>query len=121
MRSIKAWGAVAMLGGIALHAAAQRSDLSGTWKLNLAKSFMAGDHPSNDYELTTVIENEGAEIKQTDFAKHVSMMNIPLPDLSTTRELIFDGKEQAGRAQVNSQVDLQHRSRFCRCGREILC
>ena len=93
MRLMKAWAAVAMLGGIVLHASAQRSDLSGTWKLNLAKSFMAGDHPSNDYELTTVIENEGAEIKQTDVAKHVSMMNIPLPYSSSNRELIFDGKE----------------------------
>ena len=93
MRWIKAWVAVAMLGGTALQASAQRSDLSGTWKLNLTKSFMAGDHPSKDYELTTVIENEGAKIKQTDVAKHVSMMNIPLPDSSTTRELIFDGKE----------------------------
>jgi hypothetical protein len=34
---------------------AQKVDLSGTWKLNVAKSFMAGDHPFADYQLTKKI------------------------------------------------------------------
>ena len=57
MRLMKAWAAVATLGGIVLHASAQRSDLSGTWKLNLAKSkFSPGPAPKSS-TVTIKIEN----------------------------------------------------------------
>ena len=62
---------------MALPVAAQQGNLSGTWKLNLATSFMGGDHPAPDYELTKVLSQEGQTIRQTDVAKHVSIVNIP--------------------------------------------
>lgn len=76
-----------------LPAAGQQVNLSGTWKLNLASSFMAGDHPSPDYELTKLLVQNGSNIRQTDTAKHVSVVNIPLPDSNVTIDLIADGRE----------------------------
>ena len=78
---------------MALPVAAQQGNLSGTWKLNLATSFMGGDHPAPDYELTKVLSQEGQTIHQTDIAKHVSIMNIPLPDTNAKTELTTDGQE----------------------------
>ena len=78
---------------MALPVAAQQGNLSGTWKLNLAISFMGGDHSALDYELTKVLSQEGQTIHQTDIAKHVSIMNIPLPDTNVTTELTTDGQE----------------------------
>jgi len=78
---------------MALPVAAQQGNLSGTWKLNLATSFMGGDHPAPDYELTKVLSQEGQTIRQTDVAKHVSIVNIPLPDTNVTTELTTDGQE----------------------------
>ncbi len=89
----KAWGVMALAAATAMPAVAQKVDLSGTWKLNLAKSFLAGDHPAKDYELTEIIVQSGNAIKQTEVAEHVSMMNIPLPDSKITTELSVDGKE----------------------------
>jgi len=71
---------MALAAAMTLPAVAQKPSLSGTWKLNVEKSFLAGDHPAKDYELT-------------DIAVHVSMMNIPLPDAKTTVELATDGQE----------------------------
>jgi hypothetical protein len=77
----------------ALPALAQNPQFTGSWKLNVAKSFMAGDHPAKDYKLTKVFVQKADSIEQTDIAGHVSMMNIPLPDSKTTMELLVDGKE----------------------------
>jgi hypothetical protein len=77
----------------ALPVAAQQANLGGTWKLNLASSFMGGSHPSPDYELTKVLIQEGQRIHQTDIARHVSIVNIPLPDTNTKTDLTIDGKE----------------------------
>ena len=79
----------------ALPALAQKVDLSGTWKLNVARSFMAGDHPFPDYELTKKIEQKGDTISITDMSVHASVVNIPLPDSTTTMEVAADGKEHA--------------------------
>ncbi len=72
---------------------AQKANFSGTWKLNVEKSFLGNEHRADDYQLTKTIEQKGDQIKQTDVALHVSIMNIPLPDSTTTLELATDGKE----------------------------
>ena len=74
-------------------AAAQSTDLSGTWKLNLQKSFLAGDHPYKDYALTTTIVQKPGLIQKTEVAVHVNVVNIPLPDSKSTVEFATDGKE----------------------------
>lgn len=76
-----------------LPAIAQKPDLSGTWNLNLKKSFLGGDHPDKDYALTKIIVQKDGAIQQTDIAVHVSMMNIPMPDSKSTIELVTDGQE----------------------------
>jgi hypothetical protein len=72
---------------------AQSANFSGTWKLNIQKGFLGNEHRTDDYQLTKTIEQKGDQIKQTDVALHVSIMNIPLPDSTTTLELAIDGKE----------------------------
>ena len=72
---------------------AQRTNFSGTWKFNLQKSLLGNEHRADDYQLTKTIEQKDDQIKQTDVAVHVSIMNIPLPDSTTTLELATDGKE----------------------------
>jgi hypothetical protein len=94
MHMWKLWALPLLAGAMMIPAAAQKADFNGTWKLNLEKSFLAGDHPAKDYELTTVIEQKESAIKRTETAVHVSMMNIPLPDSKTTVEFIVDGKER---------------------------
>jgi len=93
MHMLKVLALLALAAGMAIPAAAQKTDLSGTWKLNLQKSFLAGDHPAKDYEFTKVFAQQAGVVKQTDIARHVSMMNIPLPDSNITSELVADGKE----------------------------
>jgi len=88
------WALPLLAGAMIIPAVAQKADFNGTWKLNLAKSFLAGDHPTKDYELIIIIEQREAAIKQTEIVKHVSMMNIPMPDSKTTLELTADGKER---------------------------
>jgi hypothetical protein len=93
MKMSKVWALMALAGAMAIPAAAQRPDLSGTWKLNVAKSLLAGDHPDKDYQLTKIIVQKASLIRQTDIAMHVSMMNIPLPDSKVTMELAANGQE----------------------------
>jgi hypothetical protein len=89
----KVWMLIALAGMSALPAMAQKANLEGTWKLNLTKSFMGPDHPSSDYQLTKKIARTDEKISITDIAVHVSTMNIPLPDSTTTMEIAVDGKE----------------------------
>lgn len=84
---------VLLVGAMALAAQAQRPNLSGTWKLSVAKSFMGGDHPFGDYALTRTIAQKGDEISMTDASVHNSVVNIPLPDSTRTMEVAADGKE----------------------------
>jgi hypothetical protein len=92
MRKCLAVLAIAVV--IALPATAQQVNLSGIWKLDLSSSFMAGDHPAPDYELTKLLVQDGSSIHQTDVAKHVTVMNIPSPDSNVAIQLIADGQEQ---------------------------
>jgi hypothetical protein len=78
---------------LSLPARAANPDLSGVWKLNLARSFLAGDHAQPNFELTRIIEQRGSGITQTDIAAHAAMMNFPLPDSRTVIQIIFDGRE----------------------------
>jgi hypothetical protein len=93
MHLLKVGALTALAAAMTLPAVAQKPNLSGTWKLNLEKSFLAGDHPTKDYELTKIIVQTAGVIKQTDIAVHVGMMNIPMPDSKTTIELATDGRE----------------------------
>ena len=86
----KLWTLMVLTAAMAVPAAAQKPDLSGTWKLNFTKSFLGADHPNKDYEMTKIILQEAGMIKQTDVAVHVSMMNIPLPDSRATGELVAE-------------------------------
>jgi hypothetical protein len=86
--------ALVLLAGIAgSHAMAQNNSLSGTWKLNLAKSFMGSDHPSSDYQLTKKIEQKNGLLSITDSSVHATIAGIALGDTVTTMELAPDGKE----------------------------
>lgn len=88
-----------ILAGMApLPALAQNVDLSGTWKLNVAKSFVGSDHPFPDYQLTKKIEQKGDTIAITDTSVHASVVNIPLPDSTTTMDVAADGKEHSVQA-----------------------
>jgi hypothetical protein len=89
----KHWVLMALAAAMVIPAAAQKPDLSGTWKLNVARSFTAADHPAKDYELTKTIVQTAGSIKQTDHAVHVSMVNMPLPDSTVTMDLAADGQE----------------------------
>ena len=84
---------MALGAAVSLLAAAEKPDLSGTWKLNLTKSFLAGDHPASNYEFTKIIEQRGDHILQTDIVAHAAIMNMPLPDSRTTIQLVCDGQE----------------------------
>ncbi len=86
--------AIAIIAATALPVAAEQVNLSGTWKLNLASSFMAGDHPAPNYEFTKILLQQGLTIHQTDIRKHVSVVNIPLPDSRVSSDLIADGQDR---------------------------
>ena len=77
---------------------AQKANFSGTWKLNVEKSFLGNEHRTAGYQLTKTIEQKDDQIKQMDVAVHVSIVNIPLPDSRTTLELTTDGKTHDMRA-----------------------
>jgi hypothetical protein len=90
-----------MLAALAPFAAnAQKANLSGTWRLNLAKSFMGMEHPFSNYQLTKTIKQSGDTITITDASIHNSNVNIPLPDSTTTMQVATDGK--AHEIQVQS-------------------
>jgi hypothetical protein len=93
MKIYKVWTLIALAGMSTLPVAAQKANLEGSWKLNLAKSFMGPDHPSSDYQLTKKIALTAGRISITDTSVHASTMNIPLPDSTTTIEIAADGKE----------------------------
>lgn len=76
-----------------LAAHSQKANLSGTWKLSVAKSFMGSDHPFPEYQLTRKIEQKGDTVSITDNSVHNSVVNIPLPDSTTRIEVVADGKE----------------------------
>jgi hypothetical protein len=86
-------GLVILAGTMSLPSLAQKADLNGTWKLNVARSFMGSDHPFADYQLMKKIEQKGDTISVTDTSVHASVVNIPLPDSTTTMEVVADGKE----------------------------
>lgn len=88
------WALLLLAGVMVSSAAAQKSNFSGAWKLNLSKSFTAGDHPSRDYQLTKIIVQNGNEFTITDVALHQAIVNIPIPDSTTTTMLVADGKER---------------------------
>lgn len=85
--------AVVLAGVVSLGAQGQKANLSGTWKLNVAKSSMGSDHPFPDYALTRTIVLTGDGISMTDASVHNSVVNIPLPDATTKMEVTADGKE----------------------------
>jgi hypothetical protein len=95
MKIDRIWPLMLLAAIAASPAIGQSKDLSGTWNLNLAKSFMAGDHPPSDYQLTKKIEQKDGMLSITDVSIHAAIMNIPLPDSTTTMAFAIDGKEHA--------------------------
>ena len=83
------------LAAAALAAQAQHSALSGTWRLNIAQSFLGQDHPFPDYALTRTIEQSGDSFSVTDASVHNSFVNIPMPDSKVSWSVATDGKEHA--------------------------
>lgn len=68
---------------------AQTADLSGTWKLDLSKSFLAGDHPRPGYELTKIISQKGStETTINEIAIHPNLFGSTLPDTNTTTDYL---------------------------------
>jgi hypothetical protein len=88
----KIW-VIVLVAGIAAPAAAQKADLNGTWKLNVSKSFMGGDHPFSDYQLTKKIVLKDGSISITSISVNASVVNIPLPDSTTRMTVALDAKE----------------------------
>ena len=86
--------ALLMLASLTLAATAQTPSISGKWKLSLTKSSLASDHPRSDYQLTWTVTQTGNAVQIIASATHVSMMNIPLPDSSTTTTYTADGQER---------------------------
>lgn len=93
MNMSQAWRCMALGALMAVPVLAQHPDLSGTWKLNLATSFLGSDHPAKNYEMTKILVQKPGMIKQTDITVHVSMVNIPLSDSKVTTDLVADGEE----------------------------
>lgn len=83
-----------ILTGIATpNAIGQCKDFSGTWNLNVTKSFMGSDHPTSDYRLTKTIVQENGRISVIDNSVHASMAGMSLPDTVTTMRFVPDGKD----------------------------
>jgi hypothetical protein len=78
---------------VPLAAQTPKTNLSGTWRLSVAKSSMAMEHPFSNYQLTKTIKQAGDTVTITDASIHNSNVNIPLPDATTTIEIAADGKE----------------------------
>lgn len=78
---------------LSLAAQAQKANLSGTWRLNVAKSFMGQDHPFSNYEFTKKIAQSGENISINETGIHNSVVNVPLPDSNTSMQVAADGKE----------------------------
>lgn len=78
---------LAALFAIRAAAVAQPSGFNGTWKLDLAQSFLAGDHPRPGYELTKVVEVKSATATViTEIAIHPNLFGSTMPDTKTTTE-----------------------------------
>lgn len=69
-------------------------DMSGTWRLNLAKSFLGSEHPEPDYELVWKLEQSSHGIRMTEIAENRSIVNIPLPNSTQTTEYVLDGQQR---------------------------
>jgi len=83
-----------MLAALApIAAQAQKTNLGGTWRLNVAKSSMGQEHPFSNYEFTKKIEQTGDSISITETGIHNSVVNVPLPDSNTAMQVTADGKE----------------------------
>lgn len=79
----------------ALTAQAQAPSFAGTWRLNIAQSFLGPEHPFPDYALTRTIQQTGDTFSVTDASVHNSFVNIPLPDATLAWSVATDGKEHA--------------------------
>ncbi len=82
------------IAAMSLPAPAQKTDLSGTWKLCLSKSFLATDHPAGEYQLTRVIEQKNGHFVITDTAVHKKILNIPVADATSKLDITTNGNEQ---------------------------
>ncbi len=77
---------------LAMQAWAQKPEIDGTWKLNLTKSMMAGDHPSPEFSETLIFEQVDGEIKEIDIKSHATVFSRSAPDSRTSVILVPDGQ-----------------------------
>lgn len=71
---------------------AQAPDLNGTWKLNVARSFLAGDHASPDYVLLVTLRLQGSSLSITTDGTNPGEGVFGLPASKSAMELPIDGK-----------------------------
>jgi hypothetical protein len=93
MRIDRLGGLIILLGLAGPLALAQNEKLTGTWNLNVAKSFMGSDHPTADYRWARKIEQKDGRLSITDITLHATMANIPLADATAIMQFAADGKE----------------------------
>ena len=72
---------------------ARRAAFAGTWRLDLNKSYMGGDHPDSNYGFTKTFELKGQTIVQKDHEVNVDIVGFALPERNSSAELVADGHE----------------------------
>ena len=82
---------------------AQKANLSGTWRLNVAKSYMGQEHPFSNYEFTKKIYQAGDKLSIAEIGLHNSVVNVPLPDSNTSMQVTADGKEHEVSVSTGNQ------------------
>ncbi len=90
--------ATALAVAMTFSASAQDAKLTGTWRLNLAKSFLGGQHPSSDYQFTTIFAVQNGAIDERDIARNQSLFGVTLPDSKSSMNYATDGKEHEAQA-----------------------
>ena len=78
----------------------QTGKLDGTWKLNLARSFLGAEHPAANYQLTKKIEVKDGSASIIDTSVNATMANIPLADSKNSLTFAIDGKEHDAQVPV---------------------
>jgi len=73
--------------------AARRAAFAGTWRLDLKRSNMGGDHPDPGYAFTKTFELKGSSLVQKDHEVNVDIVGFALPERDSTAELVPDAQE----------------------------
>jgi len=82
----------ALIFGMAAAAVAQQAALNGQWRLNQAKSFLAGDHPPADYVLVLGVKIAGDSMELVTTAQNAGDAMYGLPRSKSKIDTPIDGK-----------------------------